>query len=94
MSSNRAEAALAAWPAVTYEQHPWSSRYAPGAGSRTQLRKHQGPYLAAVPVEIAERALPMSAETLALVSDATNEVSRFDAELGGEIAPFSAVAAF
>ena len=33
----------------------------------------------------------MPGETLSISTDAASEVARFDAEMGGEIAPFSAV---
>jgi Fic family protein len=79
------------WPAVTYEEHPWVSRYPRGTASRVQLARHQGPYLAAVPAAIADVALKLPADTLSASTEAAQEVARFDAELGGEIAPFSAV---
>lgn len=59
--------------------------------SRAQIRKHSGPYRAAVPVELADLSLALSADTLSTSTDAASEVARFDAEMGGEIAPFSAV---
>ena len=80
-----------AWPAVAYEELPWSRRSEPGTTSRNQLRRHQGPYRAAIPAYVAKASVALSAETLATSTDAANEVARFDAEVGGEIAPFSAV---
>ncbi len=79
------------WPAVAYEELPWTSRYQPGAASRSQLRRHQGPYRAAIPAYIQKASVTLSPDTLSTSTDAANEVARFDAELGGEIAPFSAV---
>ena len=55
------------------------------------MRRHQGPYQAAVVPEIAGLAASLPTETEAQVGDAAAEISRFDAELGAEIAPFSAV---
>ena len=43
----------AGWPAVAYEELPWENSYDPGTASRTQIRKHQGPYRAAIPAKIA-----------------------------------------
>ena len=79
------------WPSVQYEEVPWVSRHEAGAGSRTQLRRHRGPYRAAIPARIADLQVSLAAETLAHITDAANEVARFDAELGQEIAPFAAV---
>ncbi len=79
------------WPPVTYEEHNWESRYAQGMASRAAIRRHQGPYKAAVVPEIAAVPLHLPSETLTASSDAAQEVARFDAELGGEIAPFAAV---
>ena len=78
------------WPAVAYESLPWTSKPDPMA-SRTARRRHRGPYDAAVPPTIAERSLRLAQETVAEMDDATAEISRFDAELGDEIAPFAAV---
>ena len=83
--------AAAKWPSVAYEKRQWASRSEPGPGSRTQVRQHQGPYRAAVPARVAQLPLQLSADAVATTSDAANEVARFDAELGGEIAPFAAV---
>lgn len=89
MPSNRRT--LGQWPAVSYEELPWQSRLAHGMASRAEIRKHRGPYDAAIPVEIIDQPLDLSPETLAMSTDAAGEVARFDAEMGGEIAPFSAV---
>ena len=90
MSSAPSPDDASAWPPVGYEQHPWHPAELP-TGSRTQLRRHRGPYLAAVPVPIRDRPVPLSPELTTLSSDAASEVARFDAELGGEIAPFTPV---
>lgn len=79
------------WPAVSYEDHSWESRYERGAASRAAIRRHQGPYRAALLPEIAHARLDLPPETVTASTDAAQEVARFDAELGGEIASFSAV---
>ena len=78
------------WPAVQYESLGWEPRTSIPM-SRTAVRRHHGPYEAAIPPAIALLTVPLTAELAAVVDDATNEVARFDAELGREIAPFSAV---
>jgi Fic family protein len=85
------DAATAGWPPVAYEELAWESQYPPGVASRTQIRKHQGPYQAAIPAAIARVSLALPAEALSISTEAASEVARFDAEMGGEIAPFSAV---
>lgn len=47
--------------------------------------------MAAIPPAIARLSLHISAEALAASNDAATEIARFDAELGGEIAPFATV---
>ena len=46
------------WPSVAHEEVPWESRHEVGEASRTQLRRHRGPYRAAIPSLIAQ--LPVS----------------------------------
>lgn len=79
------------WPAVGHEERPWVSRHEQGSASRTQVRRHRGPYLAALPPHIDSLRVEVSPEALSRATDAANEVARFDAEMGGEIAPFSSV---
>ena len=83
--------ATGSWPSVSYEEHPWVSRYAAGEKSRARIRRHQGPYQACVPARIASLSPFLPPQTVAATTEASNEVSRFDAEMGSEIAPFSAV---
>jgi Fic family protein len=79
------------WPALRYETLQWSSQATAGTASRAQVERHRGPYRAAVVPPIAEQKLYILPDVAAGLDDAANELSRFDAELGGEIAPFSAV---
>ena len=80
-----------AWPTVGYETLPWHSEAQPGTASRRQVLRHRGPYQAAVPAKIAELSSHLPDVVTAAAEDASNEISRFDAEMGGEIAPFQAV---
>ncbi len=84
-------AAKLAWPAVEYELLPWRSTFEQGTTSRHQLRKHQGPYSAAITPPIAAAQLSLPAALASSLDDATNEIARFDAELGADLAPFAAV---
>lgn len=73
---------------VTYENVRWEpqgKRY-----SSTPAAKY-GTYHPAVPVDIADVVLDLPPSVLADAESASREITRFDAELGGEIAPFAAV---
>lgn len=63
-----------------------------------QGRKHAGralpkygTYHPVVPASIADLAIDLSPSVLAEAEAASREIARFDAELGGEIAPFASV---
>lgn len=90
MASHPGQAA-AQWPAVAYESLPWISGYAQGSASRNEIRKHRGPYDAAVPAAIAGLAVPIAGELLAAVDEASAEIARFDEQMGAEIAPFASL---
>ena len=79
------------WPAVQYETVPWVSKHAQGSASRNEIRKHQGPYQAAIPGEIAALEVPLSGELTAAIDDASIEIARFDEQMGADIAPFAAL---
>lgn len=73
---------------VTYENIRWEPqgrRYASAA-----LPKY-GTYDAAVPASVADLILDLPPSVFADAESASHEITRFDAELGGEIAPFAAV---
>jgi hypothetical protein len=75
---------------LTHETLQWrpsldSSPYSPRSARRG------GPYAAAIPVPIADLDIALPAAVRAEMEDASHEIARFDAELGGEIAPFAAV---
>lgn len=79
---------MASLSPVTYEDIRWEPqgiRYASSA-----LPKH-GTYHPAVPANIADLALDLAPSVLTEAESASHEITRFDAELGGEIAPFAAV---
>jgi Fic family protein len=78
------------WPALAYEELPWERDHSRPA-SRTRLRRHSGPYEAAVVPRIADQRVTLDAETAAASDDAAVEIARFDTEVGHEVAPFAAV---
>jgi Fic family protein len=75
--------------AVKYETLPWD--ISPGAGYVRAAQQQRGNYEAAISANIANLTVNLPADALADAEDASREVTRFDAELGGEIAPFSSV---
>ena len=96
MASDRPSASLGkssikGWPALTYETLQWNAQYETHSTSRSERRKHQGPYQAAVPPRIVDVTLALPGELAAKVGEASAELARFDELMGGEIAHFSAV---
>lgn len=87
--------AVPLWPAVEYEERPWAVRDA--YASRTQLRKHAGPYRAAVLPAIADAAVALPTGLLAEAEESANQLARFDAHVSAalgtdcELGPMSAV---
>lgn len=75
--------------AVEYETLPWE--VAPAASYVRAAQQQQGNYRAAISAIIADLTVSLPSDILADAEDASREVTRFDAELGGEIAPFSSV---
>ena len=86
-------ASLGGDTAVGYETLTWPAPVEAGYGlaDLRVAQRQAGNYEAAVPASIAELAVTLPAGVLADAEEASNEISRFDAELGDEIAPFSAV---
>ncbi|CAN5839515.1 Fic family protein [soil metagenome] len=79
--------------ALTYETLTWNAPVEAGYGlaDLRAARRQAGKYDAAIPASIAEFAATLPAAVLADAEEASNEITRFDAELGDEIAPFSSV---
>jgi len=71
---------------LTYEDVRWEPKGNRYAG--WELHKY-GTYHPAVPATIAELVLDLPSSVLADAEATSREIARFDAELGGEIAPFA-----
>lgn len=86
-------ASAGASTALTYETLTWDAPVEAGygLGDLRAAQRQAGEYEAAVPASIAELAVALPAAVLADAEEASNEITRFDAELGDEIAPFAAV---
>ena len=79
------------WPALDSEVLPWTGQYETPAASRSERKQHTGPYRAAITPGIRDASLEVPGELAAQVGEASAEVARFDALMGGEIAPFAAI---
>lgn len=87
------------WPALTFETRPW--KVEDGYISKSQRRKHAGPYEASVTPGIATLDPHLSAQVMAESEEAAREVARFDeyasvtfgnfTDGAPEIAPMSAI---
>ena len=83
------------WPAVGYEQRPWSIRDT--YTSRRQLARHAGSYAAAVAPAIKDAGVELPAAVHAEAEEASRELVRFDERISrdlddvGELAPLSAI---
>jgi Fic family protein len=73
---------------VTYENVRWEPQ---GTRYASEAPPNYGTYHPAVPVDVADLVLDLPPSVLADAESASHEITRFDAELGGEIAPFAAV---
>lgn len=79
-----------AWPATTYEAHPWV-RTGDEVASIHAAHSARGDYRAAVPPFIAGTPVGLPAEVIALADDASQELARFDAEAGMIAAPIASI---
>ncbi|GAT00028.1 Fic family protein [Mycolicibacterium fortuitum] len=79
---------MATLPPLVYETLHWTPSL---DYSYTRSSRRGGPYRAAIPPAIADLHLELPSDVNAAAEDASLAITRFDAELGGEIAPFSAV---
>ncbi len=73
---------------VSYEDVRWEPQLVRGAGAGGRA---YGTYRPAVPTTIADLELELPPGVLSDAEGAGREITRFDAELGDEIAPFAAV---
>ncbi|MFV8320309.1 Fic family protein [Mycobacterium sp. 23] len=86
-------ASLGGGTAVQYETLTWATP-AEASYQLAELRAAQrqaGKYQAAVPAKIADLEVALPASVLADADEASQEIARFDAELGDEVAPFASI---
>lgn len=73
---------------ITYEDVRWEPQ---GRRCASATLPKYGTYHPAVPASIADLTLDLPPALFAEAEHASNEITRFDAALGGEIAPFASV---
>ena len=79
------------WPTVSQREVSWQSSLPDHLVPRSVRQRHSGPYRADVVSPIAARTPSLDAATATLADEASREIALFDAQLGGEIAPFATV---
>lgn len=78
------------WPAISYESVVWDVHPRSGL-PRSSSRRIGTAYRAAIPPVIADLSSMLSSQVAAEAEEAAMALRAFDAELGGEIAPFAVV---
>ncbi|MEG3614321.1 Fic family protein [Isoptericola haloaureus] len=79
------------WPALGYEHRDWVSTIDPGHLSVFERLRIDRPYRAAVVPEIADAQVRLAPETMAVVEEATQDVTRFDEQMSSLPVPMPAV---
>ncbi len=86
-----AEPAAPRWPALSWEERPWQSSLPPDLLSRSARETLRQPYRAAVVPAIADLDVHLPRAAAAAAEGASALIRDFDAEAGGDVAPFSAI---
>ncbi len=81
---------MGTWPRLDYETVAWDVSPVTGM-SRVEKQWIGRPYQAAVPPVIADLDVPLSSESLGEAEQAAIELSRFDSDMGHEIAPYASI---
>lgn len=79
------------WPAVESEQHPWVSRINTDHLTRAQRERIRQPYSSAIVPPIADLSIDIPAYLAAEIEEATQLLTRFDAEVGPGGLPFASI---
>ena len=79
------------WPLLESEQHPWVSRFNSDDLTRAQRDRVRQPYSSAIVPQIAELSIDIPGDLAAEVDEATQLLTRFDAEVGPGGLPFASI---
>ena len=83
--------AAPAWPALEYEEQAWVSRLNPDLLPQAQRDRVKEPYFAAIAPKISETRVGLPSELAADSDEATQLLTRFDAETGPDGLPFASI---
>jgi len=79
------------WPALESEQHPWASRFNSDDLTRAQRDRVRQPYSSAIVPQIAELSIDIPGDLATEIDEATQLLTRFDAEVGPGGLPFASI---
>ena len=79
------------WPALESEQHPWASRFNSDDLTRAQRDRVRQPYSSAIVPQIAELSIDLPGDLANEIDEATQLLTRFDAEVGPGGLPFASI---
>jgi len=79
------------WPALGSEQHPWVSRINSDDLTRTQRDRIRQPYTSAIVPPIANLSIDIPGDLATEIDEATQLLTRFDAEVGPGGLPFASI---
>jgi Fic family protein len=85
------KSASSAWPPLSYEQHEWVSRFNTDDLTRAQRERIRLPYQGAVIPSIADLPIDIPSDLAADADEATQLLTRFDAEVGPAGLPFASI---
>ena len=88
---SRDKSAPSAWPALDHEERKWVSRFNADDLTRAQRERIRLPYSAAVNSPIAELQIDIPGDLAADADEATQLLTRFDAEVGPAGLPFASI---
>jgi Fic family protein len=79
------------WPALKSEQHPWASRFNSDDLTRAQRDRVRQPYSSAIVPQIAKLSIELPGDLATEIDEATQLLTRFDAEVGPGGLPFASI---
>lgn len=79
------------WPAVENEQRPWVSRINSDHLTRAQRERIRQPYSSAIVPPIANLSIDIPGDLATEIDEATQLLTRFDAEVGPSGIPFASI---
>ncbi|CAN5138449.1 Fic family protein [soil metagenome] len=79
------------WPALESEQHTWVSRFNSDDLTRAQRDRVRQPYSSAIVPKIAKLSIDIPGDLATEIDEATQLLTRFDAEVGPGGLPFASI---